>query len=365
MTTQTALVLSEIGRPLVKQFLPIPEPKENELLIKITSAGRGSLSFSPHYQDIANGVAVAPLDRKLRDLNAFNIGSRLPAVISADVVGTVVKGSSSFPIGSHVFSQVIFSNPLLGALQEYTLINHLYAAVVPSGITDTEAALYPVNAVTSAMGLFTANGLNIPFPGTPESKTFDYASQKLVIIGGGSNTVKLAIQFAKIAGIGTIITTASLSSAEELKVYGATHVIARQAPDIEEQVRAIVGDELLYVYDTFSIGDISLGVSLLSNSKKGTIANILTGAASETVTAQKKAGFEAKRIVGFSHAIPEFGQMFWKEFPAWLESGKVKPLRYKVIEGLDAEKVNKALDEYRDGKGGDRYHVRIQSSGKL
>jgi NADPH2:quinone reductase len=210
------------------------------------------------------------------------------------------------------------------------------------------------------MCLFSAAGLNIPFPGTPESKSFDYASQKLVIIGGGSNTGKLAIQFARIANIGTIIAIASLSGAEELKSLGATHVIARQAPNIEEQVRAIVGDELLYVYDTFSVGDNSLGVSLLSNSKKGTVANILTGEPSETVKAQKKAGFEAKRVIGFSHGIPEFGQLFWKELPKWLESGKIKPAKYNVIEGLDAEKVNEALDMYRDGKGGDRYHVHIQ-----
>lgn len=45
MATQTALVLSEIGKPLVKQSLPIPEPKENEVLIKMAVAGRESTSF--------------------------------------------------------------------------------------------------------------------------------------------------------------------------------------------------------------------------------------------------------------------------------------------------------------------------------
>ena len=44
---QTALVLSEIGKPLVQTSLPIPEPKENELLIKITAAGREFPSDSP------------------------------------------------------------------------------------------------------------------------------------------------------------------------------------------------------------------------------------------------------------------------------------------------------------------------------
>jgi NADPH2:quinone reductase len=45
---------------------------------------------------------------------------------------------------------------------------------------------------------------------------------------------------------------ASFSGEAELTSYGATHVIARQAPDIEAQVREIVGDELVYMYDTFS-----------------------------------------------------------------------------------------------------------------
>ena len=234
--------------------------------------------------------------------------------------------------------------------------------MVPSGISDTEAALYPINAMTSALGLFSVQGLGLPFPGTPESKSFDYASTVISIIGGGSNTGKLAIQLAKIAGIGKIITIASLSSADELKSLGATHVIARQASDIEKQVRAIVGDEMLYVYDTMN-NDLSLAVSLLSNLKTGTIAHLVGPGASDTLKAQKK--FEARRIAGFSHAIPEFGQMMWKQLPIWLESGEIKPAYYKVIEGLDADQVNTALDEYTAGKGNARYHVRVPASGKL
>lgn len=304
---------------------------------------------------------MAPLDQKLRDKNIFNIGSRLPAVIAGDLVGIVVeKGSDvSFSTGDHVFSQALFQLPRGGGLQEYTVINGLYSAVVPSSISDEEAALYPINATTSALAIFTELGLGIPFPGSPESSNFDYASQKLAIIGGGSNTGKLAIQFGRIAGIGTIIAIASTSSTAELKSIGATHVVARQNTNIEEQVRQIVGDELLYVYDTVTYGDHSLGVSLLSNHKKGNfVANVL-GEASEAIIAAKKGGVDCKRIQGFSHAIPEFGQMFWKQLPIWLENGLIKPLAYKIIPGLDAVKVNAALDEYRDGKGGVRYHVQV------
>jgi len=305
---------------------------------------------------------VNPLDQKLRDFNIpiFNIGAHLPAVLANDVVGTVVKNGpnvSKFPIGSHVFSQSadLFS----GGLQEYVLIDARYTALVPEGVSDEDAAVFPINAFTSAVSLFSSAGLGFPFPGTEESKTYDYKSQKLVIIGGGTNTGKFAIQFARIARVGTIITTASLAGEAELKAYGATHVIDRKASDIEQQVRSIVDDELLYVFDTFHSGDHSLAVSLLSNSRKGTFIHLLEGKPSDAVAAQKKAGWEEKQTMGASPAHPEFADLFWKQFPKWLQSGAIKPLKYNVIEGLDAEKVNKALDGYKDLSKGQRYHVRF------
>lgn len=70
-----------------------------------------------------------------------------------------------------------------------------------------------------------------------------------MIVGGGTTVGRIATQFAGLAGVGTIVTTASLSGEAELKIYGATHVIARQTPDVEEQVRSIVGDDLVYILD--------------------------------------------------------------------------------------------------------------------
>lgn len=46
------------------------------------------------------------------------------------------------------------------------------------------------------------------------------------------------------------------------------------------------------------------------------------------------------------------------EFPKLVESGKLRPLRYSVIEGLDVEKVNAALDDIGASKGV-RWHIRM------
>lgn len=304
-------------------------------------------------------LQVNPLDQKLRDYNILNID--IPAILGLDLVGTVVKhgpgDTASFPVGSHVFSQ--YSDMSSGGLQQYSLVKAPYTALVPAGIPDPDAA-FSINAFTSAVCLFHPSiGFGFPFPGTPEAATFDYSAQTIVVIGGGTNCGKLAIQMARLAGIGTIITTASLAGEAGLKAFGATHVVSRHAPaaDIERQVRDVVGDELLHVYDTFHEGDHSLAVSLLSSCKQGTYTNLLPGQPSAATAAKKKAGYRGFHLRGASGASPELAGLFWRRFPVWLGSGEVVPSTYGVIGGLDAEGVNRALDGYKDLATGKRYHV--------
>lgn len=310
---------------------------------------------------MSNILLVGSGDRKFRDLGFLGIGSRLPEVLSGEIVGKIVgKGpSSTFELGTRVFSQSLFTLPKSGGLQEYTIINGEYAGRVPDGIPDTEAALYPINIVTAALGLFSSAGFDLPLPETPEAQEFDYASQKIVIIGGGSNVGRLAVQLAKLAGIGTVVVVASTSNRAVLQEYGATHVISREDSNIQEQVRALVGDDLFYVYDAWNYGDLSLGASLLSTSKRGVFAHNGSGEIPESILQQKKAGIEDKRILGFSSLLPKFGKLLWQKLPDWLEKAKIQALDYRVIEGLDEDRINYALDEYAAGRSAVRYHVSI------
>lgn len=368
MSSQSALLLTEIGKPVIKGSLPIPseyELKDREILVKITAAGR-KYNPSPIERDTnivltQSYILVAPLDQKFRDNGHPGIGSRLPAVISGEIVGEVIKGGpkNTFLPGTHVFSQALYNLPQGGGLQEYTILNGEYAAVVPDGIPDIEAVLYPINIVTATMSIFSSAGFGLPLPETDEAVDFYYAAQKVVIIGGGTNTGKLAVKLCKLAGIGTIVVIADPANKDLLKEFGATHVIARQDMNVEEQVRGIVGDDLQYVYDTFTFGNLSLGASMLSNSKKGIFVHNGIGQIPDTVLATKQEGHEDKQILGFSHFIPLFGRLLWEKIPGWLARGQIKPLTYKVIEGLDVVKVNYALDEYAAGRSGERYHVRI------
>jgi NADPH2:quinone reductase len=301
------------------------------------------------------------LDSRLRDLDVGFL-KQFPAVIAYDIVGTVVKTGedvTTFPMGSRVLAHASIQYATCGGLQEYTIVDPQYSAIMPQNTNDLDVAAFPTCTVTSALSLFSPMGFGIPFPGTPEAKDFDYESQKITIVGGGTNAGRFGIQLAQIAGIGTIIAVAGLAGQDRLKELGATHVISRQASDIESQVREIVGDELLYVYDTYNTTDgLAQSARLLSRSNRGKLVRLVRGPPVTSVTEIEGAGFEEKQIIGFSSSIPAFGVMFWKRLPVWIEEGRLKHPSITVIDGLDADKVNAALNDLKL-KSGKRWHVRV------
>lgn len=248
-------------------------------------------------------------------------------------------------------------------LQQYALLTANLAAKVPKTLTDDEAATIPVNSLAPFIALFHETGLGFPPPGTAKVKGFGYEGRTLVVIGGGSNCGKFGVQFAKMVGMGRIIVVASLSNEAELKSFGATHIIERHQrhEEIKKQIVEITaGDNVKYVYDALN-DDHTLAVSLLSNTEKGIVAALLpTKKVDEEKIGEKKMGYDVRKVLGASHAQPEFyAEFFWKNMPSWIEKGDIKPLTFQVIEGgLNVNAVNKVLDDYRDGKNpGGKWHV--------
>ena len=172
------------------------------------------------------------------------------------------------------------------------------------------------------------------------------------------------MQLAALAGVGKIIVLTSNTSAAELKSYGATHIIDRhQKPEeIKTKIHEIVGDDLVYVFDPIS-HDSTLGVSILSSTKRGKVAGLLPATVDASKIGEKKQGYDIEFINTPRILTEDLGRVFYAELPHWLETGKIKPLGYKVVEGgLNADGVNKVLDDHRDGKFPGKYHVHVNQS---
>ena len=304
-----------------------------------------------------------PHDQLVRDIGLFIDG--FPAILADEIAGTVVEVGPNvtvFQKGDRVFGQLETKDKADGGgLQQFAILDAEFAAPLPKNVSADQALTLPINGIAAVFALFDNPGFGFPapFPGFPSEaagKAFDYSHKTLVIIGGGANSGKLGIQFARLAGFGRIIAIAGVKNETELKSYGATDVIDRHASDDEIRRRVLsLADEVNYVYDVVSWKH-NLAVSLLSDTKIGMVVTLHQVEIDESEVSGKD--YKTIWILGSSHARPELGKLFWKALPGWFEEGKITPLDFKVIPGgLNVEAVNKVLDDYRDDKNPGKWHA--------
>lgn len=346
MATQKALLLKAAKTPLVfTDNHPVPEPTAKQLQVKVTVA------------------ALNGHDQKVRDLGLFLGRIGVPAVLANDVVGKVVKvgnGVTRFKEGDRVVSQADFEQgtPQNG-LQEYAVFHEQFTAKIPDGVSDDDAATLPTNIIATLIALF--NDLPIPAPWTEDAKSFDYKNTTLLIVGGGCVAGRFAVQLVKIAGIGKIVVVGGKE--EELKSYGATHVVNRHGGQegVLERIRSVVGDDLIYAYDVVNFPDGQLlALNALSSNTTGYLARLLPMPVDESKVYGKKAGFELKNTLGISSGNPELAREFWKRLPEYLEKGQVvPPTGYEIRQGLSADTANGFLDSFKDGKILKHAHIHL------
>ncbi|MCJ1335837.1 hypothetical protein MMC09_001111 [Bachmanniomyces sp. S44760] len=389
MSTQAALVVAQVGKPLVRQIRSVPIPKRNEVLVKIAAAG---LSSSAQQQ---------------RDFGRPS-ATTLPAIPCNDIVGTVDKigpGVLDYLPGDLVFGQShLTGRPDVGGLQQYAILEADMLARVPANITVDQAATLTSSAVSAYIALFHSSGLGITPPSPPsteakvegeEGEEEEFvpisanASRTIVILGADTASGKVAVQFANLAGFGRVIAVTSSASAfcasskqqskksnqataSSLRSYGATHIVSSPNNEIaahREVLEITRGEDITYVLDATSntspvraAKSQSLAVSLLSERTHGKIATlspvaINTDPTPDPATIQSSASqkdFSIVHVVGSSHLHRPLGRAFWKKLPGWVEEGTIKPLEARIVEGgLNPGTVNKVLDGWRDGTGVD------------
>jgi len=345
--TQKALLVTEVGKPLsLTTTWPVPQPGPNQIQVRITVAG-----INPH-------------DQKARD-NGLFIKDALPAVLAMDVVGRVTalgSGVTKYQVGDRVVGHPGFApNWAQCGLQEYAVLDADYSAKIPEGFSDDDGATLPTNIIAPLVALFdeSALGLSPPWADTAQNKDVT-----LLVIGGGSSCGKFGVQLAHLAGVGRIVVVGGDET--ELTSYGATDLIDRHAPspeDLVERIRAVVGDDLLHVYDAINPTPTQfIGINALSTAKRGKFARLLPsgGIPDESKIRPKQQGYDLINVFGSSHAKPDICKPFWDRVPRYLTEKKIKPLQYTIVEeGLDADRVNEVLDAYRAGKRVTKTHVHV------
>lgn len=191
-----AFVMSRYGGPegTRLQDVPVPQPKPDELLIRVHAAG------------------LNPVDYKFREgkLKAL-YRPPLPVVLGNELSGVVEACGSEvagFQVGDRVFVRV--AKFAMGAFAEYACVEARLAAKLPDGLDLTQAAGVPLAGLTALQCL--RDELQVR-PG-----------MRLFIAGGAGGVGTFAIQLAKWLGA-EVTTTASPRGEALVRGLGADHVV--------------------------------------------------------------------------------------------------------------------------------------------
>ena len=190
-STMKAIVIHEYGGPEVLKYedVPRPEPKADQILIRVIAAG------------------VNPVDGMIRSgMFAKDGNGAFPMVLGGDIAGVVERVGNKitkFKAGDPVFAYVSLDSG--GGYAQYAVVPEGDAAPKPKSLTYVEAGAVPIVALTAWQALIDTAKLN--------------AGQTVLIHGGSGGVGSFAIQIAKARGA-KVIATASTANQDLLKQLG-------------------------------------------------------------------------------------------------------------------------------------------------
>jgi NADPH:quinone reductase-like Zn-dependent oxidoreductase len=289
-----AVVVHQYGGPEVLKLeqVPLPEPKEDEIRVRVVAAG------------------VNPVDALIRSgVFAKFFHSKLPLVPGYDIAGTVDRVGAKitkFKVGDAVYAYLGLKEG--GGYAEYAVATEKEAAAKPKTLNFIEAAAVPVVGLTAWQALIDTAKLS--------------AGQTVLIHGGSGGVGSFAIQIAKAKGA-KVIATASSQNQDLLKQLGADVAIDYTKTKFEE-----VAKDVDVVLD--SVGKDTLARSYGVLKKGGTIVSL--------VAQPSAVELEAHGIHGSALNVqPNAGEL--AELGKLIDERKIKVVVSQVLLLADAGKA--------------------------
>src|SRR6266699_273246 len=296
--TMKAIVLHEYGSPEVLKYedVPRPEPKEDQILVRVIAAG------------------VNPVDGLIRSgMFAKYEKAVFPMILGADIAGVVEKVGSEvtkFKAGDPVFAYASLKSG--GGYAEYALTTEREAAPKPKVLTYVEAAAGPVVALTAWQALI----------GTAKIS----AGQTVLIHGGSGGVGTFAIQIAKARGA-RVIATASTANQDLLKQLGADMTIDYTKQKFEDMAK-----DVDVVLD--SVGKDTLARSYGVVKKGGFIVSLVARPDRNELN-KRGIGGAALNVEANSDELAEIGKLF--------DEGKIKVIVSQTFPLSEAVKAQEQV----------------------
>jgi len=288
-----AIVAHEYGGPDVLKYedVPLPEPKENEILVRVIASG-----VNPADPLILNGKY------------AKEFGTHLPLVLGYDMAGVVVSAGAKVTklrVGDPVYAYLLWG----GGWAEYCISNEGESAIKPKSLGFIDASAVPLAALTAWQALIDIGKIE--------------NGQTVLIHGGSGGVGSFAIQIAKAHGA-RVIATASTANQDVLKQLGAEVAIDYTKQKFEE-----IAHDVDLVLDP--VGRDTLARSYGVIKKGGIVVTI--------VSRCDQAELKKHEIRGASlSSHPDSGEL--GEITKLIDGGKIKPIVTEVLPLTDAAKAD-------------------------
>ncbi|MET1012688.1 MAG: NADP-dependent oxidoreductase [Actinomycetota bacterium] len=258
-----AFALEELGTPGSVVEVPVPEPAEGQVRIRVAAAG-----LNPFDSAVIQGYLKDQMEH------------RFPLIPGMDAAGTVDalgEGVIELAIGDEVFGSVGKRHVGEGTAAGSVTMSTATIARRPASIDDTDAAAIPVAGVTALTMVETASVSD---------------GDVVVVIGAtggvGSYFVQLAAKRAA-----RVLAISSAANADYARKLGAAEAIDYQTGDVVEAARSLA-PEGIHVIAEMHGGDVTARLAELVRSG-GRVVSAVGGADEETLKAR---GIEAANIMG-------------------------------------------------------------------
>lgn len=291
--TMKAVVAHEYGGPEVLKLedIPIPEPKETEILVRVIASG-----VNPADPLILNGKF------------AKEFGTHLPLILGYDMAGVVVKAGAKvtkLKVGDPVYAYLLWG----GGWAEYCISNESESAIKPKSLSFVEVSAVPLAALTAWQALIDIGKIQ--------------SGQTVLIHGGSGGVGSFAIQIAKARGA-RVIATASTANQDLLKQLGADVVVDYTKPNWETMVHDVD-------FALMPVGGETIKRTYGVMKKGGTIATLTSRADPAEL---EKRGIRGAPV--FSH--PDANEL--AEITTLIDAGKIKPIVSQVLPLTEAAKAD-------------------------
>lgn len=290
--TMTAAVLTGHGgleKLIVRDNIPLPEPKANEVLINVGACGMNNTDINTrigwYSKSVSNGTTSTGgsdgLDRLSEEDATWGGGAVVfPRIQGADVAGRIVA------VGDHVSSERVGERVLVdpwlrdpsdpgnrnlagyvgserdGGFAQYTTVPAENAFLIKSEFTDAELATFPCSYSTAEHMLH---------------RVRLGEGEEIVIPGASGGVGSALVQLAKRRGAWVLAITGQ-AKMDAVRELGADAVLDRNQKDLEHQIRAILpGAEVDVVADVVGGTRFSMWLDLLRRGGRYVTSGAIAG----------------------------------------------------------------------------------------